>query len=102
MNPTRIAILDAIRRIAAKQRGRAPGKNQFFNETGIKESDWSGRYWSRWGEAVTEAGLTPNTLQVKLDDEFLLAKLADLTRNVGQLPTVPQLRLRTRTDPEFP
>ena len=102
MNYRKDQILAEIRRIAEKQGGRAPGKNQFFNETGIKESDWSGRYWSRWGDAVAEAGFQPNTLQPRLDDNFMLAKLADLTRNLGRFPTVADLRLRTRKDPDFP
>jgi len=38
-------IIGEIRRTARD--GRALGKMAFERETGIKESDWSGKYWAR-------------------------------------------------------
>jgi hypothetical protein len=76
-------ILDEIRR-TAKQNGETPlGKQRFFNETGIRESDWSGRYWVRWNDAVQEAGYTPNTKVAALEDAFLLEKFAEFVRELG-------------------
>lgn len=49
---SRDEILDSIRRIAAQNGGDAPGKQRFQRETGIRESDWSGRFWARWSDAV--------------------------------------------------
>jgi hypothetical protein len=54
-------ILDEIKRTAAAN-GKLPlGKAKFLRETGIKESDWGGIYWARWGDALREAGFEPNS-----------------------------------------
>jgi hypothetical protein len=50
-------ILNGIRRLANENGGRAPGKGQFHNETQFSESDWYGKIWLRWNDAVEEAGL---------------------------------------------
>jgi len=47
-------ILDEIRR-TAQENGIALGTRRFYAETGIKTSDWSGKYWARWGDAIREA-----------------------------------------------
>jgi hypothetical protein len=49
-------ILDEIRRTAAKNGGVPLGIDRFASETGIKASDWIGRFWARWGDAILEAG----------------------------------------------
>lgn len=53
-------ILDEIRRTAATNGDRPLGRDRFERETGIKMSEWEGRYWARWNDAVREAGLSPN------------------------------------------
>ena len=53
-------IVDEIRRTAEKNGGIPLGKLRFLKETGIKEADWSGKFWSKWSEAIQEAGYTPN------------------------------------------
>jgi hypothetical protein len=50
-------ILAEIKRTAVLNGGVALGKDRFFQETGIKSSDWIGKLWARWGDAVKEAGL---------------------------------------------
>lgn len=45
-------ILAEIARIASRNGGVALGRERFFQETGIKESDWLGKYWARWSDAV--------------------------------------------------
>ncbi|MFT3905685.1 MAG: GIY-YIG nuclease family protein [Steroidobacteraceae bacterium] len=95
-------ILDEIRRTATSNGGAALGKRGFEAATGIKESDWSGRFWARWSDAVREAGLTPNTLRPKSDDEVLFAELGACIRELGRYPTVPEMRMRKRLHPAFP
>jgi len=51
---------------------------RFLAETGIRESDWQGRYWIRWSDALAEAGFKANTLNPRMPDELLLERLAAL------------------------
>jgi hypothetical protein len=48
-------ILDEISRTAKDNDGVPLGAARFEAETGIKVSDWRGRFWARWGDAVREA-----------------------------------------------
>jgi hypothetical protein len=95
-------ILDEIRRTAKANGGRALGHREFGNVTGIKEADWSGRYWARWGDAVREAGCQPNEMSVAYSDDVLLAKLAQLARRLGKFPVWSELALARRQDDSFP
>lgn len=95
-------ILAEIKRTASQNGGVALGKDRFFQETGIKTSDWLGKYWARWGDAVREAGLTPNTLQVAYEDELLLEKCVDLTRELGHIPVSTEFAMKARQDKSFP
>lgn len=94
-------ILDEIRRTAIN--GKPLGRDQFLAQTGIRESDWLGRYWARWSEAQIEAGFDPLTFgDNAFDDDHLLECVIDLTRKLGKLPTVPEMRLERRANPAFP
>src|SRR5438067_13269349 len=94
-------ILAEIQRTAQENRGRALGKGAFFEATGIREADWSGRFWARWSDAIREAGLEPNSLQERFSDEPVLDALAALTLRLGHLPTVAEMRLARRQDRAF-
>ena len=101
--PSKDHILREIRRLAAENDGKAPGVRNFVKATGISQAEWIGRYWARWGDAVREAGLEPGEWgRQVLDDDALLRFLAELTREYGHLPTVPELRMRKRLHPEMP
>ena len=95
-------ILNEIRRLAAANSGKPPGRDVFERETGIRQSAWVGRYWARWGDALTEAGFEPNILQSKSDLNFILHKLAEATRHYGKVPTSAEMRMYARQDQEFP
>lgn len=77
------------------------GRRAFLAETGIRESDWIGRYWVKWSDAVQEAGYEPNVKQEALDDEYILEHLASLVRDLGHYPTSAELRMRARENPGF-
>lgn len=82
---SREEILRQIRLTAEANGGKPPGRLRFFKETGIRESDWSGRYWARWNDAVREAGYTPNELNAGFDGAQILERLAMLTIELGKV-----------------
>lgn len=98
---TREQVLSEIRRVA-EGLGKPPGRAAFERETGIKQSEWRGVYWARWGDALAEGGLTANQWQRRLDPNFILRKMADAARHYGRLPTEAELRMYSRIDPDFP
>lgn len=95
-------ILEEIKRTAKANGGIALGTRRFLTETGIKVSDWHGKYWVRWGDAVREAGLTPNQKNQAYGDELLITKLVSLTRELGRFPVAGDLRMKARADNTFP
>jgi Meiotically up-regulated gene 113 len=95
-------ILDEIIRTAEKNEGRPLGRQKFFSETGIKESDWYGKYWARWSDALKEAGYTPNTKQGSYDEDWLVEQLISLIREIRRFPVFGELRLKARKDKGFP
>jgi len=101
--PDKEGILREIARCAAENNGVPLGKRRFEAATDIRESDWSGRYWARWSDAIREAGFEPNALRERLlDDEGLLRCLALLTQQLGHYPTGPEMRMHHRSNPDFP
>lgn len=99
---TRNHILGEIRRIVLANNGKVPGKLAFLRETGIKESDWSGKLWARWSDAIKEAGFTPNQLQEGYQKEEVIRNVIALIRELGHFPVTSELRLKARSTPGFP
>ena len=95
-------VLAEIARTAKVNGGVPLGRRQFYAETGIRETDWLGKYWARWGDAIREAGLTPNTLQVGYGEERLMERLASLAREIGRFPERTEIQLKARRDKGFP
>jgi hypothetical protein len=95
-------ILAEIRRLAAEAGGRPPGAKQFARATG--GLTWSGIYWARWSDALKEAGFEPHLPPEarRIDDDVLLEHLATACRQFGRVPTVAEMRLHRRTNPDFP
>lgn len=99
---TKQHILDEIRRTTNGNGGVPCGVRRFFNETGIKESEWRGVYWARWSDAVREAGFAPNQKTAAYEDNWLLEQFAGFVRELGRFPVQSELRLRARTHDGFP
>lgn len=95
-------ILEEIRRTAAANGGTPLGKGRFLKETGIKPTDWEGRFWSRWGDALKETGFSPNKLNSAWPEDTLLESLVAFCRELGRLPVHAELKLKRRSDPTFP
>jgi hypothetical protein len=99
---TRDHILAEIRRTAHANGGVPLGVERFLRETGIRRSDWFGKYWSQWGDALREAGYEPNSLRGAFSEERLLESIAGLVRELGRFPAEGEIRLKRRRDPNFP
>ena len=98
----RNGIVAEIKRIAAANGGKAPGRQRFENDTGIRTSDWYPHLWLRWSDALTAAGLAPNKLAVKFERAFVLDKYAALVTELGRVPLHAELRIKAREDAAFP
>ena len=96
---TRQEILQAIKRTAVA--GRALGQGGFSSATGIKEHQWR-KHWTRWNQAVVEAGFLPNTLTPKYADETLGTCLAGLARSLGIMPVKGDIDHKKAADPTCP
>jgi len=95
-------ILSEIKRTAAANGGVPLGTAKFFRETGIKNSDWLGKFWARWGDAVREAGFEPNQLQGAYNVDILIEKLISFTRELGHFPVRDELKMKSRSEVSFP
>jgi hypothetical protein len=95
-------ILNEIKRTAEENGGKALGRERFAKLTGIREGDWSGRYWARWSEAVSEAGFAPNKMNSQIEGDTILGHYSALTRKLGRLPVTAEMRMQKRIDPCFP
>jgi hypothetical protein len=99
---TKEQIIREIRRTAEANGGVPVGRKRFLDETGIRESDWAGRYWTRWSDAIREAGFTPQAMNPALPDEVILTATAQITRRLGHFPTAVEIRLACQSDPDLP
>src|SRR5439155_484429 len=99
---TKAHILEEIKRVAKASGGEPPGEKTFQRETGIKKTDWFGKIWARWSDALREAGFAPNRLQGAYEKTELLDRYAKLANKLGGLPALGDMRLESRSDSKFP
>ena len=100
---TKDEILEAIKLTTTANNGAPLGKGSFEQKTGIKETQWRGLYWARWGDALIEAGFNPNTVPERIDESVIFDKLIPAIRYYKKLPTKPELQIYRRTiDKDFP
>jgi hypothetical protein len=95
-------ILQEIKRTTELNGGKPLGRKRFETETGIKESDWSGKFWVKWNDILRDAGYIPNQLTRPHDIEALLNNYAGFAQELGHLPVKAELQLKRRSDPTFP
>ena len=93
-------ILAEIRRLTAENDGAPIGQRTFENKTGIKQSQWRGKFWARWGDAVAEAGFPPNTANPSLNPATVLDCIADACRHYRRFPTDSEWKLYARERPD--
>ncbi|MBO9733191.1 MAG: GIY-YIG nuclease family protein [Chitinophaga sp.] len=101
MQYTKEFILSEIKRVGTVN-GKALGKERFSKETGIQMSDWYGKYWVRWSDALKDAGLAANEFKKAYSDEYVIEKLISLVRELGHYPVVGEIRIKSSEDKSFP
>ncbi|MDO8410737.1 MAG: GIY-YIG nuclease family protein [Phenylobacterium sp.] len=95
-------IISEIRRLAALDGGQVPGQILFARETGIAMHQWRGKFWARWGDALTEAGFEPNKWRGRLDSDEVLSGVIAACRHYGRFPTRSELQLYRSQDATVP
>lgn len=97
-------ILSEIKRTVRANGGQPMGERAFYNETGIKRTDWYGKYWARFSAAVKEAGFTPNNFpdEKQYSDDDMFNHYSSLAQELGRLPTQGDLVLQKRRDSNAP
>jgi hypothetical protein len=95
-------IIKEIRRLAAQNGGQAPGNQAFVSATGIREGKWRGKYWARWGDALSEAGFKPNQWTVKTDLHTIISGVISACRHYGRFPTNAEIEMLRLSDRSIP
>lgn len=95
-------ILQAIKRLARENGGKAPGSALVQSQTGMRKVDWYPHLWLRWSDALVEAGHAPNQFQTATSDEVLIQSYISLARELRHLPLDGERRRKAREDKAFP
>jgi hypothetical protein len=95
-------VINELQAAAAQNGGKAPGERAFQSATGVTRRDFWKAGFSRYGEAVTAAGLTPNVLWSAPDASTLLDAVLDLAMEKERCPTTGELRVAQEEDKTFP
>ena len=95
-------IISEIIRTAAENGGKPLGRMKFETETGIKVTDWDGKYWTRWSDAIKEAGFEPNKFQSAYDENYLIEQLIVLIREKKGFPTYSDIRFKSYNTKGYP
>ena len=100
---TKEDIIHLIKETASNNAGKPLGEKKFYDQTGVKKSDWHGKFWVRWSDAVKESGLEPNKFITEAEPiEILLETLARLIKNQGRFPSPAELKMAHNNDPSIP
>ena len=91
------AVLDAIRQ-AAQILGHSPSRAEFKAKSGLSEYQVL-QHFPGWREAVRAAGLEPDSTNIKLDDETVLADWGEMVRRDRQIPTRDHYRREGKYSP---
>ncbi len=94
-------ILNEIRRLE-RESGQPPGVLIFERETGISRRQWLGKFWARWGDALSEAGLDSNEFTQPLNRNSVLLDIIAACRHYGKIPTQPELDLFRKNNRGLP
>lgn len=94
-------IIETIKELVDSD-GNPPGQEKFEKISGLKRTAWYGKYWARWGDALTEAGFAPNKFNNAYSKDVLLQHYLDLVIELEKLPTTGEIRLKGNNFKNFP
>jgi hypothetical protein len=94
-------IIAAIKRIATED-GKAPGQERFRTVTGIGPGKWRGVHWTKWSQALKEAGFSAGRFNQALSDEIVFEQYVEYVRELKKLPTTAELKIKRRQQRQFP
>ncbi|MGA7711364.1 MAG: hypothetical protein WCA81_05645, partial [Rhizomicrobium sp.] len=93
---TREEVIDLFRACAAKL-DRTPGEAEFEKLCGIPRKDVRHYFWKGgYTELAKAAGLQPNTLMQRFEDDEVFDDYAKICLHIGRIPSETQLRGATR------
>lgn len=95
-------ILKEIERTARENNDNPLGREKFAKETGIKTGDWQGKYWTKWSDALKEAGYEPNRMQAAYEENWLLEQIVLLIKAINKFPTVSEFDFKAYNTKNFP
>lgn len=98
---TKDDILKEIRRTAKENGGKPLGVKAFRRETGISPFYLS-KHWAKFGDALKEAGFSPNVPWTRYPDELLIKKTIEKIRKYGRYPTLGELFVEFNKGDDFP
>lgn len=95
-------ILSEIKRLATERGGRISIRT-FCSETGISEHQILGVYWSKWNDALSEAGIATSSFFVpRTSDTAVIESFVQLIQKLQRWPRENDLRIERRNNPSFP
>jgi len=93
---SRDETIDLFRACAAKL-DRTPGEGEFEKMCGISRKDVRHHFWiGGYTELAEAAGLQPNTLTQRFDDDLVFDDYAKICLHIGRIPSETQVRGATR------
>ena len=95
-------IIEEIIRTAKENNNIPLGRTRFEKETDIKYTDWYGKYWTKWGDAIKESGFRPNKLQSAYDKNWLMEQVILLIREINKFPTRGDMKIKSYKTKDFP
>jgi hypothetical protein len=94
-------ILEKIKEVVESD-GAPPGMQKFEKITGLKRTDWYGKHWARWSDALKEAGFEGNKYNQAYPKEALLKLYFDLVIELQKVPSTGEIRIKCNNDSTYP
>ncbi|EQA46654.1 T5orf172 domain protein [Leptospira broomii serovar Hurstbridge str. 5399] len=96
-------ILKKIKETALLLGGKSPSIGDMEKYAKIPSHKWKGKYWTRWSDALAEAGFAANTFSSPaFGKEHILKEILIYARSLNKIPTYTELKIRKQTDSNFP